>query len=64
MSKLAHSNAETMAQIEHHAARDNGELRRCAICGAENIIDDPDCPLDGVHCEFFTVPPTVAPSQE
>jgi hypothetical protein len=61
VSKLAHSNDETMAQIERDAARDEGNLRRCSVCGAEGIVDNPDCPLDGVHCEFYTVPPTVGP---
>lgn len=59
MSKLAHSCDETMAQIERDAARDEGLLRRCRTCEAENIMDDPECPRGGVGCEFFTVPPTM-----
>lgn len=57
MSKLAHSDEATMAVIERDAAREAGDLRRCALCGAENIIDDPDCPVEGGQCEVFTVQP-------
>ena len=59
MSKLAHSNDETMAQIERDWARDQGDLRKCRTCDAENIMEDPECPNDGVHCEFYTVTPQV-----
>lgn len=55
MSKLAHSNDETMAEIERRAAIEAGELRKCQNCGAEGIIDPPECPLDAVHCNFYTV---------
>lgn len=55
MSKLAHSNDETMAEIERRAAIEAGELRKCRTCEAENFVDDPDCPNDSVHCEFYTV---------
>ena len=57
MSKLAHSSAEHMAEIERRAAIEAGELRRCIVCEAENFIDDPDCPRDGVHCNVITVRP-------
>lgn len=58
MSKLAHSDDATMAEIERNHARDNGDLRKCRTCEVESIVDDPECPLDSVHCEFFTVQPT------
>ena len=55
MSKLAHSSEEHMAEIERRAAIEAGELRKCSTCGAEGFVDDPECPLDAVHCEFYTV---------
>lgn len=64
MSKLAHSNDATMAEIERNHARDQGDLRRCTTCSAENIIDDPDCPRGGVGCNVITIQPTTAPSEE
>jgi hypothetical protein len=62
MSKLAHSSDEHMAQIERDIARENGDLRRCRSCYAENIIDDPECPRGGVCCDIYTVPPTTGPA--
>jgi hypothetical protein len=59
MSKLAHSNDETMVEIDRNAAREAGELRRCSICEAENISDDPVCPRGGIGCEIETVAPTM-----
>lgn len=61
MSKLAHSDEKTMAEIERDTAREDGNLRRCRMCGAENIIDDPECPRGGTHCDFYTVAPTRRP---
>lgn len=58
MSKLAHSSDEHMAEIERRAAIDAGELRRCTVCEAENTIDNPECPRDGIHCNIVTVRPT------
>lgn len=55
MSKLAHSNDETMAEIERREAIEAGVLRKCKTCEAESVMDDPDCPLDSVHCNFYTV---------
>jgi hypothetical protein len=48
-----------MDQIERNAAREAGELRRCSVCEAEQIGDDPICPDGGVGCEFYIVPPTM-----
>lgn len=64
MSRLATSHEATMAVIERAAAREAGELRRCATCGAENIVDDPDCPRGAVGCNVFTVRPTVGISRD
>jgi hypothetical protein len=49
-----------MAEIERRAAQDAGELRRCTLCEAENIVDDPDCPRGGIGCNVVTVPPNAA----
>lgn len=61
MSKLAHSCDETMAQIEADNARENGDLRRCLTCFAQNIVDNPVCRRGGVGCDVITVPPTMGP---
>jgi hypothetical protein len=55
MSKLAHSHDGYMAEIERYDAIQAGELRKCKTCGAEACVDNPDCPLNAVHCEFYTV---------
>ena len=55
MSKLAHSSDKYMAEIERRAAIEEGLLRKCRICEAEDVNDDPECPLDAAHCEFYTV---------
>ena len=55
MSKLSHSSDEFMRQIERDAAIRDGNLRRCTICEAENIVDDPDCPRGAVGCNVVTV---------
>lgn len=60
MSKLAHSHEPTMHEIERKAAIQNFDLRRCSTCGAENVIDEPDCPRGGVGCNVVTVTPNSA----
>lgn len=57
MSKSTHSNDEAMAG-EREAAREAGDLRVCLTCGAENILDDPECPRDaGPACNIVTAAP-------
>ena len=55
MSKLAHSSDAHMAEVERREAIEAGLLRKCRVCDAENIMDDPECPNDAAHCEFYTV---------
>jgi hypothetical protein len=58
MSKLAHSDEAGMAELERRAAIEAGELYRCLVCGAENFVDQPDCPRGGVHCVIVQLEPT------
>lgn len=55
MSKLAHSSDVHMVEIERREAIKEGLLRKCSVCEAEEINDDPECPNDAAHCEFYTV---------
>ena len=57
MSKLAHSDDASMAEIERNAAREAGELYRCTVCEAEQIGDPPVCPTDAIHCNVVIVKP-------
>jgi hypothetical protein len=44
---------EDKNDIERKQALDDGQgLWDCTVCKAGSIGDPPDCPLDGVHCNF------------
>lgn len=58
MSKLAHSCDETMQEIERRMAIEDGVLLKCMVCGAENILDPPDCPRGCIGCDVVTVQPS------
>lgn len=57
IGKCPECDGEGCERMERRLAIEEGLLRKCRTCEAENINDDPECPNDAVHCEFYTVRP-------